>query len=233
MNDKLDLESIHNTYYRNMYNIPNYPDRNVNYNPEQHYNLVQKRRFHVEHLMNMITGHIDKSIGVVQAKHILTCTSSVRAASYMTNCFPVDFFHQNNIWHDEKMFTISTEQYRDWNLYGGGRHIATIFDTTNYEETFDIIFIASKDPERMVPFVYKQSHIWYDKSDQSSKFAHEFVNTATGWRFQIASPTTLTQRVSMPASPLPHPTEPGYWLDPTIDKLINQIGDSNDPYKIY
>jgi hypothetical protein len=145
----------------------------------------------------------------------------------MGNCFAVDFFHPSNIRHELSTFIVPIDQFTAWET-GTGHHVATVHEPTNYDMSFDLIFIESaKDPERMIPFVYKSSYLEYQPVDNGTTIVHEFVNEAIGWKFQITSP--LTQRVTPGRGWDSHKLDPSY-----IQSIINGFHDDldNPTYKI-
>ena len=156
---------------------------------------IKKSGFNVSYLENMITGTCTGLIFVETARSIMLRSSSVPKRNLMGNCFSVDFFHPSNIRHELSTFIVPIDQFTAWET-GTGHHVATVHEPTNYDISFDLIFIESaKDPERMIPFVYKSSSLSYSHpSWDDTTIVHEFVNEAIGWKFQITSP--LTQRVT-------------------------------------
>jgi hypothetical protein len=190
---------------------------------------IKKSGFNVSYLENMITGHISAWTHVVDIRRALLNTSSVPKRNLMNNCFPVDFFRPSNIRHVLSTFIVPMEQFTTWETSIGLR-VATVHEPTNYDISFDLIFIESaKDPERMIPFVYNHSYLEYRPSDNGTTIVHEFVNEAVGWKFQITSSLTLTQLVKPGRGWDSHKLDPSY-----IQSIINGFHDDldNPTYKI-
>ena len=199
---------------------------------------IKKSGFNVSYLENMITGTWTRSIGIETARSIMLRSSSVPKRNLMGNCFSVDFFHPSNIRHELSTFIVPIDQFTAWET-GTGHHVATVHEPTNYDMSFDLIFIESaKDSERMIPFVYTQSYLWSDDphlTTCSTKIVHEFVNEAIGWKFKITSSLTLTQRVTgMPTGPGNPITLQGAIDKDEIARIIKQFGDdiNNGSYHI-
>ena len=179
---------------------------------------IKKSGVAISYLENMVTGRITKSFTVETARSIMLRSSSVPKRNLMGNCFAVDFFQPSNIHHDINTFIVPMEQLTPWQT-GTGMHVATVYEPTNYDMSFDLIFIKSaKDSERMIPFVYTQSYLSHGRDGGNvTRIIHEFVNEAIGWKFQITS--SLTQ----------HKLDPSY-----IQSIINGFRDDldNPTYKI-
>ncbi len=199
---------------------------------------IKKSGFAISYLENMITGVVTKSFTVERAKRAMLNTLSMPKRNLMGNCFAVDFFQPSNIHHDINTFIVPMEQLTPWQT-GTGMGVATVYEPTNYDMSFDLIFIESaKDSERMIPFVYTQSYLWSDDphlTTCSTKIVHEFVNEAIGWKFKITS--SLTQRVTgMPTGPT-HPITlqgvQGAIDQNEIARIIKQFTDDLDSGAYY